>query len=67
LDRTTQVINEVISFKENGHGFYDVKVDMESMFFDTKILHIKCTLPYPISEYEKLTEKEQFEWRMNNF
>lgn len=65
LDRSTQVINEVISFKENGYGFYDVKVDMESMFFGTKILHTKCTLPYPSSEYEKLTGKEQLEWRMN--
>lgn len=66
LDRPTQVINEVISVKENGYGFYDVKVDMESMFFDTKILHTKCTLPYPLSDYEKLTKKEQFDWRMNN-
>lgn len=33
LDRPTQVINEVISFTENAYGFYDVKVDMESMFF----------------------------------
>lgn len=66
LDRPTQVINEVILVKENGYGFYDVKVDMESMFFDTKILHTKCVLPYPFSEYEKLSEKEKFEWRMNN-
>jgi len=29
-------------------------------------LHTKCILPYPFSEYGKLTEKEQFEWRMNN-
>lgn len=67
LDRPTQVINEVISVKENGYGFYDVDVDMESMFFDTKILHTKCTLPYPFSEYEKLTKKEQFEWRKEQF
>lgn len=45
---------------------YDVKVDMESMFFDTKIKHSKATLPYPFSEYEKLSEKDQFEWRFNN-
>jgi hypothetical protein len=65
LDRPTQVITEVISVKENEYGFYDVKVNMESMFFDTK-LNEKCTLPYPFSEYEKLTEKEQFDWRWNN-
>ena len=66
LDRPNQVIHEVISFKENGYGFYDVKVDMESMFFDTKIKHSKAILPYPFSEYEKLSEKDQFEWRFNN-
>lgn len=66
LDRPTQVINEVISVKENEYGFYDVEVDMESMFFDIKILHTKCTLPYPFSDYEELSEKEQLEWRMNN-
>jgi hypothetical protein len=66
-DRPTQVIHEVILFKENEYGFYDVKVDMETMFFETKILHAKHTLPYPMSEYEKLSEKEQFEWRFNNY
>jgi hypothetical protein len=66
-DRPTQVINEVISFKENEYGFYDVKVDMETMFFESKILHAKHTLPYPTSEYEKLSEKDQFEWRFNNY
>ena len=65
LDRPTQVINEVISFRYNEYGFYDVKVDMESMFFDTKILHHYITLPYPFSEYEKLSEIEQMEWRWN--
>jgi len=67
MDRPTQVINEVISFKENEYGFYDVKVDMETMFFESKILHAKHTLPYPMSEYEKLSEKDQFEWRFNNY
>jgi hypothetical protein len=66
-DRPTQVIHEVISFKENEYGFYDVKVDMETMFFESKILHAKHTLPYPTSEYEKLSEKDQFEWRFNNY
>jgi|LakMenEpi03Aug12_release.lakeMendotaPanAssembly.Ray.scaffolds.fasta_scaffold255667_3 hypothetical protein len=65
-ERPNQVIHQVISFKENEYGFYDVKVDMESMFFESKIKHTKCTLPYPFSEYEKLSEKDQFEWRFNN-
>ena len=66
LDRPDQVIHEVISFKKNEYGFYDVIVDMESMFFTTKIKHTKTTLPYPLSGYEKLSEKEQFNWRFNN-
>ena len=65
-DRPNQVIHEVISFKENEYGFYDVKVEMETMFFETKISHAKHTLPYPMSEYEKLSEKEQLDWRFNN-
>jgi hypothetical protein len=66
-DRPNQNINEVIDFKKNIYGFYDVKVDMEIMFFDnTKILHMKCTLPYPSSDYEKLTEDQQLKYRMNN-
>ena len=66
LDRPTQVINEVISIKENEYGFYDVLVDMELMFYGTKILHNRYMLSYPLSEYEKLTETEQREWRMKN-
>jgi hypothetical protein len=66
LDRPEQVINDVVSFKKNEYGFYDVKVYMESMFFDTKILHTKCVLPYPLSEYLKLNEQEQLDWRWNN-
>lgn len=62
-DRPKQVIHEVISFKQNEYGFYDVKVDMETMFFESKIKHTKITLPYPHSEYEKLSEKEQLDWR----
>jgi hypothetical protein len=62
-DRPKQVIHEVISFKQNEYGFYDVKVDMETMFFESKIKHTRVTLPYPFSEYEKLSEKEQFDWR----
>jgi hypothetical protein len=62
-DRPKQVIHEVISFKQNEYGFYDVKVDMETMFFESKIKHNRVTLPYPHSEYEKLSEKEQLDWR----
>lgn len=62
-DRPKQVIHEVISFKQNEYGFYDVNVDMETMFFESKIKHTRVTLPYPYSEYEKLSEKEQFDWR----
>lgn len=66
-DRPNQVIHEVISFKKSMHGFYDVKVDMETMFFNTTVIHTKCMLPYPMSEYEKLTNKEQMEWRIENW
>lgn len=65
-ERPDQVIHEVISFDKNDYGFYNVKVDMESMFFDTKVIHTKTTLPYPMSKYEKLTESQQFDWRFEN-
>ena len=65
-DRPSQVIHEVINFNLNRHGFYDVKVDMESFFFNTKVLHVHCTLPYPFSAYEKLSEKKQMDWRFDN-
>ncbi|MCK9430047.1 MAG: hypothetical protein M0R17_08595 [Candidatus Omnitrophica bacterium] len=65
LEHPLQVINKIISVKENTFGFYDVGVDMESMFFDTKILHTIVYLPYPITEYEKLSQHEQTEWRLN--
>lgn len=57
------VIHEVLSFKENDYGFYDVKVDMESMFLGTKVLHTKTKLPYPMKKYEKLSEKRKLDWR----
>lgn len=66
LERPNQVINEVISLKKNKHGFYNVKVDMETMFFNTKIKHSKVILPFPYSDYEKLSEKQQLEWRLIN-
>ena len=33
-DRPNQIIHKIISFKQNEYGFYNVIVDMESMFFD---------------------------------
>ena len=63
LDRPNQVINEVKSFHMNKSGFYNVLVDMESMFFDTKILHSTVTLPYPSIEYDNLSQKEQLAFR----
>ena len=66
LERPEQVIHEVLSFKKNKHGFYNVDVNMETMFFKTKIKNTHITLPYPCSEYEKLTEGEQFNWRWEN-
>lgn len=63
-DRPSQVINEVKEFRWNDLlNFYEVKVDMESEFFGTKILHTHTTLPYPIKRYLKLSEHDQFEWR----
>lgn len=63
LERPKQVIHEVISFSKNEYGFYDVMVDMQQKVFQTTILHVKAKLPYPYSEFKKLSEKEQFEWR----
>ena len=61
-DRPDQVIHEVISFDYNDHGFYNVKVDMESMFSDTVIRHINLTLPYPLDVFNKLKIDEKFNW-----
>ena len=65
-DRPDQVIHEVLDVKENSYGFYNVKVDMETYFFETKIRHCHTTLPYPIAEYEKLSSIEQLEYRWEN-
>ena len=65
-DRPKQVINKVQSFKKNKHGFYDVLVDMEGTFFETKLLHVTQLLPYPVSEYEKLSKKDRNIWCENN-
>ena len=65
-DRPEQIINKVTKFRLNKYGFYDVKVDMEEDFFETKILYVHRILPYPISEYVKLSDKEQMQYRWNN-
>ena len=65
IDRPNQIIHKVISIKKNSYGFFDVKVNMESMFFGTKIKHTHCTLPYPYSEFEKLNRKQQLDWSYN--
>ncbi len=62
IDRPDLVIHEVIAIKQNKFGFFDVRVDMESYFFDTKINHSRATLPYPYSDYEKLSDTNQKEW-----
>jgi hypothetical protein len=68
-DRPLQKINKVISFEKNVYGFYDVNVDMEVVFslFEsstTKIKHVHMKLPYPFSEYEKLSEILQLNYRL---
>ena len=64
-DRPNQVIHEVIDFKKNKLGFYTVEVDMEVMFLNTKVLHAVHKIPYPISEYNNLTESEQLKYRLD--
>lgn len=66
LDRPNQVIHEVLSVEKNEYGFYNVMVDMETMFFETKIKHHKQVLPYPFSEYIKLNEQQKLDWRWEN-
>lgn len=65
-DRPNQTIYKVLSFKKNKYGFYDVKVDMEGWFFETKIIHTVNTLPYPLSKYKKLNSQDMGEWLLNN-
>lgn len=61
-DRPNQVINEVISFKKNSFGFYDVMVDMQYKGLETIILHVKQKLPYPLEKYLKLSDYKQSIW-----
>ncbi len=65
-DRPNQIIHKVFSFQKNKFGFYDVEVDMETMFLETKILHTRVTIPYPLSEYNKLHIIGQFHYRWNH-
>ena len=62
-DRPNQVIHEVIDFEINNFGFYDVRVDMETLVMDTKIKHCVTNIPYPLSEYNKLSNGQQFDYR----
>ena len=66
-ERPDAVINEVKSFEENQHGFYDVKVDMELVVFGTRIKHVHIRLPYPLESYMKLPPDQSFEWRWKEF
>lgn len=51
-DRPNQVIHKVLSFEKIKHG-YIVEVDMELMFYKTKILHTIFKLPYPLPKQIK--------------
>lgn len=68
-DRPEQIIHEVIDFKQNNYGFYDVYADMQAEAIDLDwaqfpiIRHLKTRIPYPISEYNKLTKEQQLEYR----
>jgi len=59
VERPEQKINEVIFFKVNKYGFFNVKINVD---VDEKIKNLITTIPYPFSEYEKLSKGEQAEW-----
>jgi hypothetical protein len=61
-ERPNQVINEVLSFKINEHGFYDAIVDMQLEIFGTTIKHTKQRLAYPIAKLLALAVEEQNKW-----
>jgi hypothetical protein len=68
-DRPHQTIHEVLDFRLNQYGFYDVRVDMQhdgglnTIFEMPTVIHVVQKLPYPTSEYMKLTDKQQLDWR----
>ena len=63
LERPSQTIHEVLSVNENDFGFYDVKVDMSMIIFETRVNHVHATLPYPFSGYKKLNKHERAKYR----
>jgi len=67
-DRPTQVIHKVFGFKKdpNFPTIFQVRVDMQSKFFNTTIRHTRHILPYPISEYLKLTDEDREKANYNN-
>jgi hypothetical protein len=73
-ERPEQTIHEVLSFKLNEHGFYDVWVDMQVKinFSDieespmTTIKHAKFMLPYPMWKYKRMSRGDQFLYRMRS-
>lgn len=68
-DRPNQIINNVMDFKMNKYGFYDVYVDIQYEAIDIDwaqfpvIRHVKTRIPYPISEFNKLPKEKQLEYR----
>jgi hypothetical protein len=64
-DRPHQLIHEVIDIEKNKYGFYTVNVDMEIMFIDTKVLHGRHKIPYPLSKYNDLSESKQLKYRLD--
>lgn len=65
LERPNQKIHEVISFKENEYGFYDVYVNMEGNFNGVIVRYLNAVLPYPLEKYMSLPEKNKLKYRLN--
>lgn len=60
-----QVITEVVHFSLNKHGFYTVYVKTETPVCG-KVKKCKTILPYPLSEYNRLSLSKQCEWNRNS-
>lgn len=65
-ERPNQKIKNILDFKRNKHGFYNVTVEMEGRFLETKINRTIVTIPYPKKSYKKLKRNEQLDWRFEN-
>lgn len=65
-ERPNQNIKKVLDFKKSKHGFFNVTVEMEGRFFETKINRTIITIPYPKKDYKKLTRSQQLDWRFEN-